>query len=175
MVAEGLEMVEFQAGQTIFAQGEPGDKFFVIREGTGALQTYKGCSWEGCAGRGTAGSARLGEPPGAGLRAALQEHGAAGGRRRRRHDPLALLACGRRPPYLPPPAAPAAVVLTKDGNELARLGEEAYFGERALINAEPRAAAATGAPPGWERWGVACGRGNACLAWLLLANAEWAL
>lgn len=38
-----------------------------------------------------------------------------------------------------------AVVLTKDDKELARLTDEAYFGERALINAEPRAASATGA------------------------------
>ncbi|KAI7838861.1 hypothetical protein COHA_007362 [Chlorella ohadii] len=69
VVAEGLEMVEFQAGQAIFEQGEAGDKFYIIREGT--------------------------------------------------------------------------VILTKDGAELARLSDEAYFGERALINAEPRAAAAT--------------------------------
>ena len=39
------------------------------------------------------------------------------------------------------------MILTKDGAELARLSDEAYFGERALINAEPRAAAATGALP----------------------------
>lgn len=35
VVAEGLEMVEFQAGQAIFEQGEAGDKFYIIREGTG--------------------------------------------------------------------------------------------------------------------------------------------
>lgn len=35
MVAEGLEMVEFQAGQAVFEQGEAGDKFYIIKEGTG--------------------------------------------------------------------------------------------------------------------------------------------
>ena len=68
-------------------------------------------------------------------------------------------------PCLPPPA----VVLTKDGNELARLGEEAYFGERALINAEPRAATATGAAARWAgAWGLV-------VAWMGVGNQRaWA-
>ena len=36
MVAEGLELVEFQAGQEVFAQGDAGDRFFLVKEGTGA-------------------------------------------------------------------------------------------------------------------------------------------
>lgn len=54
MVADGLEMVEFQAGQAIFEQGEAGDKFFIIREGTGErlawlVHTY-GWLYESCMG-----------------------------------------------------------------------------------------------------------------------------
>lgn len=35
VVADALELVEFQAGQAVFRQGEAGDRFYVIREGTG--------------------------------------------------------------------------------------------------------------------------------------------
>ncbi|KAL4451289.1 hypothetical protein ABPG77_009361 [Micractinium sp. CCAP 211/92] len=64
VVADALELVEFQAGQAVFRQGETGDRFYLIREGT--------------------------------------------------------------------------VVLSRGGMEQERLGEGAFFGERALINAEPR-------------------------------------
>lgn len=35
VVADALELVEFQAGQAVFRQGETGDRFYLIREGTG--------------------------------------------------------------------------------------------------------------------------------------------
>lgn len=35
MVAEGLQMVEFRAGQQVYGQGDPGDRFYIVREGTG--------------------------------------------------------------------------------------------------------------------------------------------
>ena len=36
MVAEALELAEFGAGEAVFRQGEPGDRFYCIKEGTGA-------------------------------------------------------------------------------------------------------------------------------------------
>ncbi len=42
------------------------------------------------------------------------------------------------------PSAALAVVLTKDGREVGRIREQAYFGEKALIDDAPRDASATG-------------------------------
>ena len=60
----------------------------------------------------------------------------------------ALLTAAHAPNLPPPrpPAAAAAAVVSSQGCELARLGEGAFFGERALIREEPRAATVTGAP-----------------------------
>ena len=35
MVADALDLVEFKAGVAVFTQGEAGDKFYCIKEGTG--------------------------------------------------------------------------------------------------------------------------------------------
>lgn len=62
----------------------------------------------------------------------------------------------------PSPAfLPCAVVLTKDGQELARLGDEGYFGEKALIGGEPRAATATGEGARSGQTGSCCEGGGA--------------
>ena len=45
MVADALDLVEFKAGEAVFAQGEAGDKFYCIKEGTG------GRTWVGWKGR----------------------------------------------------------------------------------------------------------------------------
>ena len=45
VVADALDLVEFKAGEAVFAQGEAGDKFYCIKEGTG------GRTWVGWKGR----------------------------------------------------------------------------------------------------------------------------
>ena len=35
MVADALEMQEFRAGQAVFRQGEAGQRFYILKEGTG--------------------------------------------------------------------------------------------------------------------------------------------
>lgn len=35
MVAEALELVEFGAGERVFGEGDPGDRFYLVREGAG--------------------------------------------------------------------------------------------------------------------------------------------
>eukprot|EP00887_Chlorella_sp_A99_P000268 scaffold13.g268.t1 len=37
LVAEALELVEFRAGAAVFGQGDPADKFYVIRDGTAVV------------------------------------------------------------------------------------------------------------------------------------------
>lgn len=51
-------------------------------------------------------------------------------------------------PSLPCPA----VVLTRDGREVGRIREGGYFGEKALINAAPRGATATGGRAACGSW-----------------------
>lgn len=35
VVADALELVEFRAGDRVFGEGEAGDRFYLMREGTG--------------------------------------------------------------------------------------------------------------------------------------------
>ena len=125
MVADALELVEFQAGQKVFRQGEAGDRFYVIREGTGGVveERVRLGGWELRVGFHSSfeGASCLG----------------AGGPSLTHPGPASLLRS------LPPPSP--AVVLTQDGVETERLGEGAFFGEKALINDEPRATSALGA------------------------------
>lgn len=172
MVAEGLEMVEFRAGQEVFCQGDPGDRFYIVREGTGRWR-------EGTCGEvGSEGGARSGSQQGmADLAAAHVGRGVSvgdsgiwrSGTRVAEEPPgeevgrqgcgglaapsagLTSGTCGCPAPCpLPscltcPLAAAAAVVLARVGQEVGRKGEGSFFGELALVNNEPRTATAYGA------------------------------
>ena len=48
MVADALEMQEFRAGQAVFRQGEAGQRFYILKEGTGAVGWWVGWWWWVC-------------------------------------------------------------------------------------------------------------------------------